>query len=198
MHKHLPARTRKSFGRSAERNLTSSRLQMGARKEITLKRQTILACLFCVSMLLPVAEAANQTYGFNLVGPQITSAASGASVRTTGSGSFDPVAQTVIASGSFTQFNADGSVAARGTWVATGFVSFIAFGGPTPGTQGGVLQITVTLSFQGGGQQTDVPMAVTCLVNAPSGFTGDEGITLGTFTHSIPVGHSHTLFHLNL
>src|SRR5438874_12316705 len=48
MHKHLPARTRKSFGRSAERNLTSSRLQMGARKEITLKRQTILACLFCV------------------------------------------------------------------------------------------------------------------------------------------------------
>jgi len=45
-------------------------------------------------MLLPVAEAANQTYGFNLVGPQITSAASGASVRTTGSGSFDPVAQT--------------------------------------------------------------------------------------------------------
>ena len=37
---------------------------------------------------------ANQTYGFNLVGPQITSAASGASVRTTGSGSFDPVAQT--------------------------------------------------------------------------------------------------------
>src|SRR5207302_1190914 len=82
----------------------SSRLQMGARKEITLKRQTILACLFCVSMLLPVAEAANQTYGFNLVGPQITSAVSGASVRTTGSGSFDPVAQTVIASGSFAQF----------------------------------------------------------------------------------------------
>ena len=163
-----------------------------------MKRQTILACLFCVSMLLPVAEAANQTYGFNLVGPQITSAASGASVRTTGSGSFDPVAQTVIASGSFAQFNADGSVAARGTWVATGFVSFIAFGGPTPGIQGGVLQITVTLFFQGGGQQTDVPMTVTCLVNAPSGFTGDEGITLGVFTHSIPFGHSHTLFHLNL
>src|SRR6266566_5062105 len=181
MHKRLPARTGKSFGRSAERNLASSRLQMGARKEITLKRQTILACLFCVAMLLPVAEAANQTYGFNLVGPQITSAASGASVRTTGS---------------FAQFNADGSVAARGTWVATGFVSFIAFGGPTPGIQGGVLQITVTLFFQGGGQQTDVPMTVTCLVNAPSGFTGDEGITLGVFTHSIPFGHSHTLFHL--
>jgi len=94
MHKHLPARTRKSFGRSAERNLTVLASKMVARKEITLKRQTILACLFCVSMLLPVAEAANQTYGFNLVGPQITSAASGASVRTTGSGSFDPVAQT--------------------------------------------------------------------------------------------------------
>src|SRR5438477_6689198 len=95
MHKHLPARSGKSFGRSAERNLTSSRSPNGgARKEISLKRQTILACLFCVAMLLPVAEAANQTYGFNLVGPQITSAASGASVRTTGSGSFDPVAQT--------------------------------------------------------------------------------------------------------
>src|SRR5207253_4851015 len=63
MHKHLPTRTGKSCGGSAERNLTSSRLQMEARKEITLKRQTILACLFCVAMLLPVAEAANQTYG---------------------------------------------------------------------------------------------------------------------------------------
>jgi len=172
--------------------------QMGARKEITLKRQTILAWLFCVVALLPIAEAANQTYGFNLVGPQLTSAASGASVRTTGSGSFDPVAQTVISSGSFAQFNADGSVAARGTWVATGFVSFIAFGGPNPGLQGGVLQITVTLFFQGGEQQTDVPMTITCLINAPPGFTGDEGITLGVFTHSIEVGHSHTLFHLNL
>ena len=165
-----------------------------------MKRQTILACLFCVAVLLPVAEAANQTYSFNLVGPQLTSAGPlpAVSVRTTGSGSFDTVAQTVIASGSFTQFNPDGSVAARGTWVATSFVSFIAFGGPNPGLQGGVLQITVTLFFQGGGQQTDVPMTVTCLINAPPGFTGDEGITLGVFTQSKDVGHSHTLFHLNL
>src|SRR2546422_6288430 len=38
MHKHLPARTRKSFGRSAERNLTSSRLQMGGQKGDNLEK----------------------------------------------------------------------------------------------------------------------------------------------------------------
>jgi hypothetical protein len=38
MHKHLPTRTRKSFGRSAERNLTSSRLQMGGQKGANLEK----------------------------------------------------------------------------------------------------------------------------------------------------------------
>src|SRR5215469_17619309 len=134
MHKHLPTRTQvlRTLGRTKSNQFSPPNR---GRKEITLKRQTILACLFCVVALLSAAEAANQTYGFNLVGPQLTSAGSGASVRTTGSGSFDPVAQTVIASGSFAQFNADGSVAARGTWVATGFVNFIALADRTLGSK---------------------------------------------------------------
>ncbi len=37
-------------------------------------------------------------------------------------------------------------------------------------------------------------MTVTCRVKAPPNFTGAEGITIGSFTHTIA---GHTLFHLN-
>jgi len=143
----------------------------------------------------PAAVAANATVSFELDGPQITANPStGATIRTTGAGSFDPSANTVVASGLFAEFNPNGSVAALGRWVATSFVSFTPFGGPNPGTQGGTLQITVTLFVHGGAPQTGVPMTVNCLVNAPSSFTGDEGITIGDFTKSV---RGHTLFHLN-
>ena len=151
-----------------------------------------LALLMLV-LAAPAAVAANTTVSFSLQGPQTTAdPTTGAAVVTTGAGSFSSSASTVVASGAFTQFNADGSVAGKGTWVATGFVSFDGFGGPNPGVQGGQLLITVTLFFQGGGQQTGVPMSVTCLVNAPPGFT--EGVTLGDFTSPV---HGRTLFHLN-
>jgi len=150
--------------------------------------------LVMLVLATPAAVAANTTVSFELDGPQITANPStGATIKTTGAGSFDPSANTVVASGSFTEFNANGSVAARGTWVATSFVSFTPFGGPNPGTQGGTLQITVTL-FSGGASQTGVPMTVDCLVNAPPTFTGAEGITIGDFTNSV---RGHTLFHLN-
>ncbi len=141
----------------------------------------------------PAAVAGNTTVSFSLQGPQTTANPStGATLVTTGAGSFSSSARTVVASGAFAQFNKDGSLAAQGTWVATGFVSFNSFGGPNPGFQGGQLQITVTLFIRGGGQQTGTPMSITCLVFAPSGFT--EGVTLGDFTTPV---HGRTLFHLN-
>jgi hypothetical protein len=154
----------------------------------------VVTLALIISFLAMPAVAANTTVSFELDGPQISANPStGATIHTTGAGSFDPSANTVVASGSFTEFNPIGSVAARGTWVATGFVSFTPFGGPNPGTQGGTLQISVTL-FIGGAPQTSVPMTVNCLVNASPSFTGDEGITIGDFTKSL---RGHTLFHLN-
>ncbi len=69
---------------------------------------------------------------------------------------------------------------ARGTWVATAFKGFTAFGGPNNGIQGGVLNITVTLFPGGGAPVTGVPMSVTCAVNAPPGT--EEGTTVDGFT----------------
>jgi len=154
---------------------------------------TLLALL--ASLFLGPVQASSTTYSFNLLGGLHRNTAmdsSGSTIRLTGSGNFDPAAATVVASGSFTQVNASGSVVARGTWSATHFVSFVSFGGPHPGIMGGVLQLTVTLSPQGGPPQTDVPMSVTCAVFAPPGT--EEGTTVGNFTEKTG---GLTLFHLN-
>lgn len=57
-----------------------------------------------------------------------------------------------------------------------------------------MLDITVTLFFQGGAPMTDVPMSITCLVNAPPGFTEDEGTTVGDFMEKTG---GATVFHLH-
>jgi len=114
-------------------------------------------------------------------------------IRTTGSGSFDATANTIVASGSFTHTTVGGSVVARGTWAATAFTSFVGFGGPNPGTQGGVLEFTATLSPQGGSPLSGVPVSVTCRVFAPPG-TGKEATTVGPFTEKTD---GMTLFHQN-
>ncbi len=143
----------------------------------------------------PLATATGTSYSFNLIGPNTAMAESGPfagdTIRVTGSGAFDTGAGTATGSGSFTHIKADGSVFARGTWAATGFTSFDAFGGPNPGRQGGVLDIVITLFPKGEPPVTDVPMSVTCLINAPSGL--EEGTTVGDFTETTG---GLTLFHL--
>jgi len=129
---------------------------------------------------------------FNLISPNTaTDPSTGDIIRTTGSGSFDVSASTIVASGSFTHTTAGGSVVARGTWAASAFTSFEGFGGPNPGTQGGVLTFSATLSPVG---DSPVLVTVTCLVNKPTGFTGKEGTTVGAFT--VKTGGA-TLFHLD-
>jgi hypothetical protein len=71
--------------------------------------------------------------------------------------------------------------------------SFDAFGGPNNGTQGGVLDITATLFPVGGTPVTGVPIEVVCRVNAPSGFTEEEGTSVDGFTEHTG---GTTLFHL--
>jgi hypothetical protein len=129
--------------------------------------------------------------GFTLQKPNTAvNPRTGETISTTGAGSFN--AGGIVASGSFTHFNAAGSVVARGTWAATGSTSFVRFGGPNPGVEGGQLTFSATLFPDGGSPVTGVPVIVTCRVNAPSGFTDEEGTTVGAFTEHTG---GTTLFH---
>lgn len=159
-----------------------------------------LVMLIAVTSTFPVvlpAVASATVFGFNLVGPQSTIAVSGPiagdTLRTTGSGSFDTATDTIVASGSFTHIKADGTVFDKGTWQATSFISFTAFGGPNPGLQGGELKFDASFSPDGGTPSTRL-VTVVCRIDAPSGFTGSEGVTVGLFTRVI---RGATLFHEN-
>jgi hypothetical protein len=172
----------------------------GDRKETEMKKFgtylsfTALAAMLSILTLASLAAANDLTYSFTLNGPQAAGDPNtGNTILVTGSGSFDPSAGTVIGSGSFTTFTSGGAVVSRGTWKATSFISFDSFGGFSPGLQGGVLNITVTLSPNAGTPVTGVSMAVTCRIKAPPN-TGAEGIIIGSFTNTLA---GHTLFHLN-
>ena len=156
-----------------------------------------LTAVLAPAVLFPLNAATGTTsFSFQLTGPNTATASSGPfsgdTIRMTGSGSFDTAKGTVDADGSFRIIQPDGTVVESGTWQATGFTSFTSFGGPRNGTQGGVLAITVTLTPATGTPLTGQSMIVTCLVNKPPSFTGDEGITVGDFAASTG---GTTLFH---
>ncbi len=165
------------------------------KKLVTYLSVAALSAILSISALVSAAAANDLTYSFTLNGPQSAGDPNtGNTILVTGSGSFDTAdSGTVIASGSFTIFNSGGAVVNRGTWRATSFVSFDSFGGFSPGLQGGVLKIIVTLSPNAGTPMTGVSMVVTCRIKAPPN-TGAEGIIIWSFTETIP---GHTLFHLN-
>lgn len=148
----------------------------------------------------PASQATS--YTFNLVGPNTAVGTSspfvGDPITIRGAGTFDTASETITASGAFTHVSVAGivipaGVVTPGVWKATRFVSFQSFGGPNPGLQGGVLQFEATLFEFGIAVATSVPMSVTCLINAPVGFTGEEGTTLGVFDEKIG---GETLFHM--
>ncbi len=161
----------------------------------------VLTALFALALVQPIlaTHATSSTYSFNLIGPNTALATvgpfSGDTIRITGDGSFDLASASVTASGSFTHYCASCGGIIRGTWVATGFTSFTAYGGPSPGIQGGLLVITVTLFPNAGSPHPGAILQVSCLVDAPSG-APDEGITIPNFGFTESTG-GHTLFHLN-
>ncbi len=169
------------------------------KKTLALPLAMFLATALSTLVFAPPAVASSATHSFNLLGPQTAEDPSTTNtIAVTGAGSFDPSANTVVASGTFATFSASGSELSAGKWKATQFVSFEPFGGPSPGEQGGVLVITVTLFPTAGSPITNVSLTVTCLINAPPGFTGKEGVTVtgavGNFTNSV---RGATLFHFN-
>jgi hypothetical protein len=112
-------------------------------------------------------------------------AAPGDSIRVKGSGTFDPIARTVRASGKFVHYAADGSVHCQGTWKATGFTSFVDFGVNSDGQEGGFLSLVVSHSCTTMGMtMSGIRMTVISTVKAPAGYLA--GITVGDFT--VPTG----------
>lgn len=169
------------------------------KKFVTLSSTMIVVAILFMLAGTPPAVASDVTYSFELTGPQ-TATNGTQTIRLTGSGSFDPAAGAVVASGSFTiANNSTGAVVSKGTWNATAFTSFCSRGGPNPGVQGGVLVLTVTLSPKGESPVTGLTMTVNCLVFAPPNNGGTcspvgEGVTVADFTTIVS---GHTLFHLN-
>lgn len=160
--------------------------------------------LFIVAAVpaLQVVAASTSAYSFTLIGPNDalatatitgTPIVTGAVLRLTGSGSFDVSSSTASGGGSFTHYNPDGSVFARGTWVVTGFQSFTPYGGPSPGIQGGLLHLTVTL-FGPEATFSGLTLQVNCDVNAPSGAPAEGTTLVGLFP--MPIGGS-TLIHID-
>jgi hypothetical protein len=155
-----------------------------------------LAMLLAALVIALPALGIDPTFSVNLVGPQVSeNPSNGQTIRVTGGGSFDTVSRTVVASGSFTIVNGSAAIS-HGTWKASAFDTFTAFGGPVDGLQGGTLSIFVTLFPDGESPIAHVPMIINCLINAPATFTGSEGVAVGDFTDILPV-KGHTLFHLN-
>ncbi|SRR5712692_5310219 len=158
----------------------------------------ILVTLASVVALAPAAFAAATPNTFNLISPNTATAPSGPfagdTIRVTGSGTFDTSTEAIVASGSFTHTHPNGAIVARGRWVATGFTSFLGFGGPNAGTQGGQLWFTVTLFPEGGSPHTGIPMSITCLVGLGPGHGFEEGTTVDGFTNKTG---GLTLFHID-
>src|SRR6266568_5239873 len=129
-------------------------MKKSTRKTTVLAMTSVLTILALATATLGNAHATNTSYSFNLVGPNTAMAANtipgtpiaaGDVLRMTGSGAFDISKSAANGGGSFTHYKPDGSVFARGLWVVTGFQSFTSYAGPSPGVQGGVLLVTVSI-----------------------------------------------------
>ena len=152
------------------------------------------ALLLAAAMLVPLATAQASVYSFNL-GPPNTAVNPGNSqtIRLVGGGVFDTSLRSVLATGDFQIKNAQGTVISRGTWAATAFNSFDSQGGLSPGLQGGLLKIWVTLYPTSGAAATNQLMTVVCPFESGAFDEGDDGTTLGNFTN---ITGGLTVFHL--
>ncbi len=140
------------------------------------------AALLGAAFLCLAAGAQAAPWTFNLERGCTAQNAAGDTIRVTGEGAFDPGAGAVAGSGNYSIRNAAGNVTVHGSWSATAFGSFHSDGGLNNGSQGGTLNITVTLYPDGGAPQTGVSMTVICpFVNGAFDEEGDATL-VGEFT----------------
>ncbi len=173
------------------------------KKFLPLWMSILVATALLILASAPAAVAGEVTYSFNLIGPQTASNGTPGTetIAVTGTGSFDAITATtgtVVASGLFLiTNNSTEAVVSAGTWKATGFNSFCPRGGKSPGFQGGVLVITVTLFPRGREPITGVTMTITCAVGTGCGATKDEIAVTGSIGNFTDTVRAANLFHLN-
>ena len=150
------------------------------------KRSVLLVplLLFLAAIVWPLASADASVYGFTLLNPNTAlNPSTGQIVRLSGTGMFDTNSGLVSGQGVFKITNSNGAVVSRGIWTATSFSSFVSQGGLNNGSQGGLLQIYVTLHPTSGAPVAN-PQLMTVLCPFENGVfdEGDDGTTLGSFT----------------
>src|SRR6516225_8716064 len=126
------------------------------------------------------ASNTTATYQLHMEAPQITQAANGDTVTTTGSGVFSVNPKTVTATGTYT-----GPGSGSGTWVATQLLDFqpygcgVLFGIPLPPNLcGGKVILRVVLTDSTSGQQFDGTIWVFCLIGPNPPNSAQEGARL--------------------
>ena len=131
-------------------------------------------CIACAAQAAP--------WTFNLERGCTAQNTAGDTIRVTGEGAFDPLAGAVVGTGNYSIRNAAGKVTVHGSWSATAFGRFISDGGPNTGSQGGTLDITVTLYPGGGAPQPGLPMTVICPFLNGAFEEGGDATLVGEFT----------------
>jgi hypothetical protein len=149
---------------------------------------TLLASIASSSPALAATPSANSGHNqlsFALITPNTAVAPSGDRITVTGWGTFDLMAGTVHARGTFVHRNANGMLQCRGVWWATSLTGWTDFSvGPTR-KHGGLVSMLVThYCFTTGEIHTGIPMTVTSTRNAPAGSSFVEGVTVAEFTRS--------------
>lgn len=131
-------------------------------------RLPTVALLFA-ALLGSAAMAQAHVWSFNLINAPSAldeESKTGEYIQLTGAGTFDPDQGTVEASGSATVFNAFDHPAPplgatlKGTWHATGFVSFSPDAGSNTGHLGGTLKIKVHFDLALGAEQPNATLTV--------------------------------------
>jgi hypothetical protein len=167
----------------------------------------MLTCAVAVAAvsLAPAASASaagpakRSAYSFAVLANTATSPSGGMMgspgdrISVTGAGTFNTARRTVQAAGVFAHYTAEGALHCKGTWWATDFTDFVAFGANRSGRVGGVLSIVVTHECADMGMtMTGIPMTVTSTLNAPAGSV--QGTTVGEFTE--PLGGAVAIWRL--
>src|ERR1044071_5310777 len=140
------------------------------------------AALLGAAFLCLAGGAQAATWTFNLPKGCTSQNPAGDTIRVTGEGAFDPVAVAVVGSGNYSIRKAAGKATVHGSWSATAFGSFTSDGGPNTGSQGGTLDITVTLYPDGGAPQPGLPMTVICPFVNGTFEEGGDATLVGEFT----------------
>ena len=133
----------------------------------------------------PAADSSHSQLSFGLITPNTAVAPNGDRITVTGWGTFEPMAGTVHARGTFVHRNASGMLQCRGVWWATALIGWTNFSVGPSRTHGGIVSMLVTHYCATTGEiHTGLPMTVTSTRNAPAGSSYFEGVTVAEFTHS--------------